>query len=101
MVKDLSDTVAGETQVLIGDEYCCPLCHSLLLKHGLVWFSVETEPNRCQPPTCLRRGTGGDRDPRSWGKTLHCNHLDDPCIKTGSDESRYNVSFILRDKVLF
>ena len=40
-----------------------------------------------------------------WGKrdiiylTLHCHHLNDPCIKIGSDESHFNVSLIARDKV--
>ena len=36
-------------------------------------------------PSCLRRGTGGDRDPRRWGKresiyiyiSLHCRHQND------------------------
>ena len=30
--------------------------------------------------------------------TLHCHHKDD-CIKMGSDESNFNVSLIVRDKV--
>ena len=40
-----------------------------------------------------------------WGKresiylSLHCHHQNDFCIKTGSDESRFNVSLIVRDKV--
>ena len=29
---------------------------------------------------------------------LHCNHQNDSCIKTGSDESRFNVSLIVRAK---
>ena len=31
--------------------------------------------------------------------SLHCHHQNDTCIKTGSDESRFNVSLIVRDKV--
>ena len=31
--------------------------------------------------------------------SLHCHHQDDSCIKTGSDESHFNVSLIVRDKV--
>jgi len=31
--------------------------------------------------------------------SLHCHHQNDPCIKIGSDESHFNVSFIVRDKV--
>ena len=40
-----------------------------------------------------------------WGKreivylSLRCHHQNDSCIKTGSDESRFNVSFIVRGKV--
>ena len=30
---------------------------------------------------------------------LHCNHQNDSCIKTGSDESRFNVSLIVWGKV--
>ena len=29
---------------------------------------------------------------------LHCHHQNDFCIKMGSDEIRFNVSFIVRDK---
>ena len=29
---------------------------------------------------------------------LHCHHQNDSCIKTGSDESHFNVSLIVRDK---
>ena len=31
--------------------------------------------------------------------SLHCHHQNDFCIKVGSDESRLNVSLIVRDKV--
>ena len=31
--------------------------------------------------------------------SLHCHHQNDPCIKMGSDESHFNVSIIVRDKV--
>ena len=31
--------------------------------------------------------------------TLHRHHQNDSCIKMGSDESRFNVSLIVRDKV--
>ena len=40
-----------------------------------------------------------------WGKagiiclSLHCRHQNDFCIRMGSDESHFNVSLILRDKV--
>ena len=31
--------------------------------------------------------------------SLHCRHQNDSCIKVGSDESHFNVSLIVRDKV--
>ena len=31
--------------------------------------------------------------------SLHCHHQHDSCIKMGSDESHFNVSLIVRDKV--
>ena len=31
--------------------------------------------------------------------SLHCHHQNDSCIKTGSDESHFNVSLSVRDKV--
>ena len=31
--------------------------------------------------------------------SLHCHHQNDFCIKIGSDESHFNVSLIVRDKV--
>ena len=40
-----------------------------------------------------------------WGKreiiylSLHCHHQNDSCIKMGTDESRFNVSSIVMDKV--
>ena len=40
-----------------------------------------------------------------WGKreiiylSLHCHHQNDSCIKVGGDESHFNVSLIVRDKV--
>ena len=32
--------------------------------------------------------------------SLHCNHQNDSCIKMGSDESHFNVSLIVRDRVI-
>ena len=31
--------------------------------------------------------------------TAHCHHQNDSCIQMGSDESHFNVSLIVRDKV--
>ena len=41
-----------------------------------------------------------------WGKreiiylSLHCHHQNDSCIKMGSNESHFNVSLIVRNKVI-
>ena len=32
--------------------------------------------------------------------SLHCHHQNDFCIKVGSDESHFNVSSIVRGKVI-
>ena len=32
--------------------------------------------------------------------SLHCHHQNDSCIKMGKDESSFNVSFSVRDKVI-
>ena len=48
---------------------------------------------------------GGRGGLRRWGEweilylSLHCHHQNDSCIKMGSDESHFNVSLIVRDKV--
>ena len=31
--------------------------------------------------------------------SLHCHHQNDSCIKMGSDESHFNVSLTVKDKV--
>ena len=31
--------------------------------------------------------------------SLHCHHQNDSCIKMGRDESHFNVSIAVRDKV--
>ena len=47
----------------------------------------------------------GEKGVWRWGKretlylSLHCHHQNDSCIKMGSDESHFNVSLIVRDKV--
>ena len=38
---------------------------------------------------------GGGR----WRSPPECHHQNDSCIKMDSDESHFNVSFIVRDKV--
>ena len=34
-----------------------------------------------------------------YNLSLHCHHQNDFCIKMGRDESHFNVSLIVRDKV--
>ena len=45
-------------------------------------------------PSAPRPGENGERD--LW---LQCHHQNDSCIKMGSDESHFNVSLMVRDKV--
>ena len=50
-------------------------------------------------------GGGGGEGLWKWGRgrllylSLHCHHQNDSCIKMGSDESHFNVSLTVRDKV--
>ena len=52
-------------------------------------------------------GGGGEKGERGYGGggreilylSLHCLHHNDSCIKMGSDEIRFNVSLIVKDKV--
>ena len=50
-------------------------------------------------------GEGGDGGGKEMGEreiiylSQHCHHQNDSCIKIGSDESLFNVSLIVRDKV--
>ena len=46
-----------------------------------------------------RANGGGGRGRSSLYLSLHCHHQNDPCIKMGSDESHFNVSLIVRDKI--
>ena len=43
-------------------------------------------------------GGGGGGEIEIIYLSLHCRHQNDSCIKVGSDESRFNVSLIVRDK---
>ena len=45
------------------------------------------------------RGYGGGGRGRLYILSLHCHHQNDSCIKMGSDESHFNVSLTVRDKV--
>ena len=42
---------------------------------------------------------GGEGDYILIRISLHCHHQNDFCITVGSDESHFNVSLIVRDKV--
>ena len=45
-------------------------------------------------------GGGGGRKREIIYLSLQCHHQNDFCIKVGSDESHFNVSLIVRDKVM-
>ena len=51
-------------------------------------------------PSCLRRGTGGDRDGGGGLPTLNCHHQKDICIKVDSSESHFNVWLFVRGEVI-
>ena len=44
-------------------------------------------------------GVGGGGGREIIYLSLYCHHQNDSCIKTGSDESHFNVSLIVKDKV--
>ena len=44
-------------------------------------------------------GGGGGRGRLYTYRYIHCHHQNDFSVKMGSDESHFNVSFIVRDKV--
>ena len=46
-----------------------------------------------------KAGGGGGGGAGGRGDYIHCHHQNDSCIKIGSDESHFNVSLIVRDKV--
>ena len=53
----------------------------------------------------IRDGEKEEKGVWTWGKreiiylSLHCRHQNDSGIKMGSDESHFNASLIVRDKV--
>ena len=47
----------------------------------------------------IREGEGMQVVEEDYILSLHCHHRNDFCIKMGSDESHFNVSLIVRDKV--
>ena len=59
------------------------------------------------PTETVRLNRDGEKGERVYGGggrgrlylSLHCHHKNDSCIKVGSDESHFNVSLIVRDKV--
>jgi len=46
------------------------------------------------------RGYGGGEKREVIYLSLHCYHQNDTCTKMGRDESHFNVSLIVRDKVI-
>ena len=58
----------------------------------VVWPDLHTEQNHKQNRRRRRKG-------EIIYLSLHCHHQSDSCIKTGRDESHFNVSLSVRDKV--
>ena len=64
-------------------------------------FNAELSPKRYwQRPISQEMGEWGWRGWRGRGGflTLLCHHQNDFCMKMGSDDSRFNVSLIVRAK---
>ena len=68
-----------------------PVSQCCLSKVNMV-LNVHTETIRL-----IRDGEKGERE--SIYLSLHYHHQNDSCIKMGSDESHFNVSLIVWDKV--
>ena len=55
--------------------------------------------------TNIRDGEKGRKGVWRWGErviiylSLHCHRQNDSCIERGSDESHFDISLIVRDKV--
>ena len=61
-------------------------------------YNTEWSPKRfCQGPRSQGVGRGGGGGEQHL--TLHCHHQNNPCIKTGGNESQFNISLMVRDKV--
>ena len=61
------------------------------------WCFTSTETIGLIMDGRLEVGEEGGREIISL--SLHCHHQNESCIKMGSDESHFNVSLIVRDKV--
>ena len=98
----------------VAQSYLCsrpaPLCtvkakpHVALQRAILLRFATFCQRKTGLTANSLWRGRGWDRDPKSGRSrrlylTLHCHHQNDSCIKLANDESHFNVSLIVRDKV--
>ena len=76
------------------------ITHTHVKVSKYTWCLTSTETIRL-----IRDGEKGGKGVWRWGEreirylSLHCHHQNDSCIKMGSDESRFNVSLIVRDKV--
>ena len=57
---------------------------------------MEVPPTPIPPPLPFFPGEG---ERQTIHISLHCHHQNDSCIKIGSDESHFNVSLTVRNKV--
>ena len=93
----MPDTVGKQTQMLSFQYFSSSVAKgvgsSRCFKY--TWCLTSAETIR------LRRG----KEVWRWGKreiiylSLHCHHQNDFCVKVGSDDSHFNVSLIVKDKV--
>ena len=60
---------------------------------------LNVHRNRTDRPDGKKMERGGGGGGRLLYLLLHCHHQNDSCIKMGSNESHFNVSLIVKDKV--
>ena len=74
-----------------------PLKGFVVVNSKKTWCLTPTETIRLIKDREKRdKGVGEEGD---YIPILHCHHQNDFCIKMGSNESHFNVSLIVRDKV--
>ena len=89
----------GPKNLLFAGLCACALSSTKRLQAGTVKalnpFNAELSPKRYRPRTEIPGGGGKGR----LYLALHSHHQNDFCNKVGSDESRFNVSLTVKDKV--
>ena len=91
-----TDTLAWSNSFIL----CCIVCVDLMMQQE-TWCFTSTKTVKLIRDGEKMGGKGVWRCGESEiiYLSLHCHHQNDSCIKMGSNESHFNVSLIVRDKV--